>query len=222
MDKIIMIGGKGSAVVVAEQIYDTQVKANSVEFLGFAFDDEAFGTEINGFPVLCKTYEAYKKYEKYDDVKFLYQLYRPDVMDERIALLHSYGIPKERFATYIHHSAYVARSASIGYGSIISANVVINSNAKVGNYTTIHSNSLVGHDTQVGDNNFFAAHTVIGSNSKIGNGNFIGLNSSINNYIGIGDKNFIGMASNVVKGLGNYKKVYGNPAKEFDTPIKPL
>lgn len=33
MDKIIVIGGKGSAVVVAEQIYSTQVANRSVEFL---------------------------------------------------------------------------------------------------------------------------------------------------------------------------------------------
>ena len=222
MDKIIIIGGKGSAVVVAEQIYDTQMKMKNVEFLGFAFDDEAFGTEINGFPILCKTYDAYKKYEAYSDVKFLFQLYRPDIMRERIELLNSYGIPRERFATFIHHSAYVARSAQIGRGSILLANVVVNSNAHVGDCVTIHSNSLIGHDTKVGDYNFFAAHTVVGSNTQIGDANFFGLNTSVNNYITIGDYNFVGMASNVVKGLQDNEKVYGNPARKFEANIKPL
>ena len=41
MDKIIIIGGKGSAVAIAEQIYDTQMKTHEIEFLGFAFDDES-------------------------------------------------------------------------------------------------------------------------------------------------------------------------------------
>lgn len=222
MEKIIIIGGKGSAVTIAEQIYDTQIKEKNVEFLGFAFDDEAFGKEINGFPILCKTYDAYKVYEKYPDVKFLYQLYRPDIMNERVGLLHSYGIPQNRFATFIHHSAYIAKSAYIGSGSAILANVVVNSNAYVGNYSTIHSNSLIGHDTKIGDNNFVAAHTVVGSNTVIGNGNFFGLNTSVNNYIQIGNYNFIGMASNVIKGLDNNQKVYGNPAKEFHSQIKPL
>lgn len=222
MDKIIVIGGKGTAVVIAEQIYDTQRKRNNVEFLGFAFDDEAFGKEINGFPILCKTYNAYKEYEKYPDVKFIYQLYRADLMEERTALLHSYGIPRDRFATFVHHSSCVAKSARVGYGSVILANAVVNSNAVIGDFTIINSNSLIEHDTKVGDNNFLAAHTAVGSHTLIGDGNFFGLNVSVNNYIQIGNYNFVGMASNVIKGLGDREKVYGNPARKFDSPIKPL
>jgi len=222
MDKVIIIGGKGSAIVVAEQLYDTQVKIGNVEFLGFAFDDESIDNDINGFPILCKTYEVNEKYEKYNDVKFIYQLYRPDIMEERINLLNSYNIRKEKFYTFIHHSCIVARSAKVGYGTAIMANSVINPNAVIGSHCTIHSNSLIGHDTHVGEYNFIAAHNVIGSSSKIGKGNFFGLNSTFNNYIEIGDYNFVGMASNVIKGLSHGKKVYGNPAKEFFKEIKRL
>ena len=103
MDKVIIIGGKGTAVVLAEHIYDAQVKHGSdVEFLGFAFDDESFGNEIYGFPILSKTHEVYEKYKKYDDVKFMFQLYRADLLVERIGLLRSYRIPEERFYTFVH------------------------------------------------------------------------------------------------------------------------
>lgn len=220
MDKIVIIGGKGGAVSLAEQIYDTQLKMGNIEFLGFAFDDESFGKEINGFPVLCKTYDAYKTYELYPDVKFIFQLYRRDLIKERVELLHSYGIPRERFATFIHHSAYVAKSAKVGYGCAVMANVVVNSNACIGDCTTLMSNSLVEHDTFLGQYNYVAAHTAIGSNVHIGNGNFMGLNTSVNNCIKIGDYNFIGMASNLIKGLGNYEMVYGNPARNVNAEVK--
>ncbi|MCK9217051.1 MAG: acetyltransferase [Firmicutes bacterium] len=222
MDKVIIIGGKGSAIVVAEQIYDTQVKRGDVEFLGFAFDDDSKGNIINGFPILCKTYEAHKKYDKYDDIKFIYQLYRPDLMKERIDLLNSFQIEKEKFYTFVHHTATVSRSAKIGNGTVIMANVVVNPNTVIGNHCTIHSNTLIGHDTRIGDNNFVAAHNVVGSSSEIGNANFFGLNSTFNNYLKIGDYNFVGMASNVVKNINSNQKVYGNPAKEFYKDIKPL
>lgn len=222
MDKIIIIGGKGSAVVIAEQIYDTQKKRGTVEFMGFAFDDETFGTEINGFPVLCRTNEAYAKYGRDKDVKFIFALYRPDLIKERIALRDSYGIPKERYATFVHHSAYVAKSAVMGHGCIILANVVINSNVKMGDFNTVQSNTLIGHDTMVGSSNFFAAHSAIGSNSMIGDANFFGLHTSVNNYIRIGDYVFVGMASNVIKGIESGRMVYGNPAKEVEKKLKPL
>lgn len=222
MDKIVIIGGKGSAVVIAEQIYDTQKKTGTVELLGFAFDDESFGTEINGFPIVCKTYDAYSKYKHDETVKFIFALYRPDLIKERIALRDSYGIPRERYATFVHHTAYVARSALIGYGCVILANAVINSNVTLGDFNTVQSNTLIGHDSSVGNSNFFAAHSAIGSNTVIGDANFFGLNTSVNNYINIGNYVFVGMASNVIKGIGDEKMVYGNPAREVEKKIKPL
>jgi len=220
--KIIIIGGKGSAVVIAEQIYDAQQKTNDVEFLGFAFDDESFGDSINDFPILSKTYDVYNKYKKYSDVKFIFQLYRPDLIKERIQLLNSYNIPITKFATFIHPSVIMSKSVNIGYGSVISANTVISSNVVINNHCTLHTNVHVSHDCVLDDYNFVSAQTVIGSNVKIGKGNFIGMNSTFNNYITIGNNCFIGMASNVIKSVESNVNVYGNPAKPFNTKIKPL
>lgn len=222
MEKIIVIGGKGGAVVVAEQIHDANKRGADFEFIGFAFDDESFGSEIAGFPIVSKTKTVFEKFGKYEDVKFIFQLYRPDIMAERVALLNSYGIPIERFGKFVHPSVVISESAAIGYGTAIMANCVINSNAVIGSHCTVHSNSLIGHDTIMGDYNFVAAHNVIGSNNVIGDANFFGLNSTFNNYINIGSYCFVGMASNVIKGIESNGKVYGNPAKEFSKEIKPL
>ena len=220
--KIIVIGGKGSAVVIAEQIYDTQQKAGNVEFLGFAFDDEAFYPEINGFPILGNSYSIYEKYESFSDVRFIFAMYRPDLIRERIALRDSYGIPLDRWASFAHHSAYIARSASLGFGSVVLANTVINPNVKAGNFNTFQSNVLIGHDTRIGDSNFFTGHCAIGSNNTIGDGCFFGLNTSMNNYIHIGNFVFCGMGSNVIKSVDDNVMVYGNPARPVERKIKPL
>jgi len=222
MGKVIIIGGKGTAIVVAEQIFDAQTKHKAdIEFLGFAFDDEACGDEINGFPVLAKTREVFGKYKDYDDVKFIFQLYRPDLLRERIELKNSYSIPEDRFCTFIHPTCTISRSATIGTGTVIMANTVVNPNAVIGKFCTIQSNVTIGHDSKMGDYNFIATQSTVG-NIVMGSRNFMGINSCTNNFITIGDDCFIGMASNVVKSLPSNIKVYGNPAKEFFKAIKPL
>lgn len=222
MEKVIIIGGKGTALVVAEQIYDAQIRFNAkIEFLGFAFDDEFCGDSINGFPVLAKTREVYEKFHDYNDVKFIFQIYRPDLMKERIELKKSYGISPEKYFTFIHPSCMISRSAKIGIGTVIMANTVVNPNAVIGNFCTIQSNVVIGHDSIMGDYNFIAAQSTVG-NIVMGSRNFLGINSSTNNFITIGDDCFVAMCSNVVKSIESNTKVMGNPAKPFFTQIKPL
>ena len=212
--KIIIIGGKGTPVVIAEQMQDAIDKYNmNLEVLGFAFDDESFGNEINGYPILEKTYNVYEKYKTFEDVYFIFSLYRSDVIKERIALRDSFGIPLNRYLNFIHPLATVAKSAKLGHGNIILANVVINPNVVLGNFNTFNSNALVGHDSIMGNSNFVAGHSIIGSNLKIGNGNFFGLNSSSRNFIKINNFNIIGMAANVVKDVDSNQILIGNPAK---------
>lgn len=213
MEKIVIIGGRGTAIVVADQIYDAQKRFGAeIEVLGLALDDHSNGDDVCGYPILCDIKDVYEKYKRYDDVKFIYQLYRPDLMRERTQILESLHIPMEKFANFIHPSVMLARSAKIGVGNVLLANVVVNCNAIVGNFNTVNSGTLLGHDILVGNNNYFAGQVCVGSGLKIGNMNFIGLNTSIRNGISIGDGNIVGMSSNITKDVSNDNVLYGNPA----------
>ena len=211
--KIIFIGGRGTAIVVADQMWDAKQRLGmDIEVLGLALDDHSGGDEINGYPILCDIKDLYDKYGKYEDVKFIYQLYRPDVMRERTAILNSLNIPMEKFTNFIHPSVMVAKSAKIGIGNVILANAVVNCNAIIGNFNTVNSGTLLGHDISIGNNNYFAGQVCVGSGLTIGNMNFIGLNTSIRNGITIGDGNIVGMSSNITKSVGDNNVLYGNPA----------
>ena len=222
MEKVIIIGGKSSAKLIADHIYDAKVKFNAkYEFLGFAFDEIAVNSEINGFPVLCNSSEVYQKYEKYKDVKFVFQMYRLDILLETIKLKDSLKIPNSRYLKFIHPSCMVARSAKIGAGTIILANSVVNSNATIGNFNTIVSNVTIGHDAKIGNYNLIATQSTI-ANITMGDRNFIGINCSTNNYISIGDDCMVGMGSNLLKSIPSGTKCFGNPAKAVDTLKKAL
>ncbi len=213
MEKIIIIGGRGTAIVIADQIYDAATRfGKEIEVLGLALDDHSNGDDVTGYPILCDIKDLYMKYGKYEDIKFIYSLYRPDVMRERTQLLYDLGIPIEKFTNFIHPSVMLARTAKIGYGNVLLANVVVNCNAVIGNFNTVNSGTLLGHDIQIGNNNYFAGQVCVGSGLKIGNENFIGLNSSIRNGINMGNNNIVGMSSNVTKDVTNNNILYGNPA----------
>jgi sugar O-acyltransferase (sialic acid O-acetyltransferase NeuD family) len=217
MIKIVLIGGRGTAIVIADQIIDAHERFGvKIEVLGLALDDLSGGDMISGYPILCGTRDVMTKFGKHKDVKFIYSLYRPDIMEERSALLYSYKIPPERYINFIHPTVMVAPSAKMGYGNVILANTVINSNFILGNFNTINSLCLLGHDSRIGSNNYFAAEIGLGSGVLLGNKNFIGLNSTIRNGIKIGDSCIVAMASNVVKDVHDKSIVMGNPAKEKD------
>lgn len=211
--KVILIGGRGTAIVIADQIHDANKRYGmDIEVLGLALDDLSGGKEISGYPILCEIRKVYENYKKYNDVFFIYQLYRPDVMHERTEILYNLNIPKERFCNFIHPSVMVSRSSKMGYGNVLLANTVINSNAIIGNFNTVNSGTLLEHDIVIGNNNFFAGQVCVGSGLRIGNENFFGLNTSIRNGITIGNENVIGMSSNITKDVGNNNVLYGNPA----------
>ncbi len=215
MEKIIIIGGRGTAIVIAEQIDDAINRfCAKYEVLGLALDDLSNGEIINGYPILCGTRELMSKYGEFEDVKFIYSLYRPDIMEERTELLHSYHIPYDKFTNFVHPTVMHARSVKMGIGNVILANTIINPNFVLGNFNTINSLCLLGHDSKMGNNNYFAAEVGLGSGVCLGDKNFIGLNSTIRNGLFIGDNNIIAMASNVVKNVENNQILMGNPAKE--------
>ena len=219
--KVVIIGAIGTAVVIAEQIYDAQHRYNmDIEVLGFAFDDpEYIGRDINGWPILCGTREAWNKYRNDESVKFVFSLYSAKKMAERVKLRDSFGIPTSRYLTFIHPSAFLCKSVKVSDGVIILANTVIHSNSCIDSYTIIMSNSQIGHDVHIGGGNFIGARSCIGSFTNMQTGNFTGNNCSIRTKLTIGSYNIIGMGAVLVKSIGDCSTVVGNPAKAIGTDI---
>lgn len=212
--KIIIIGGKGAAVNLADHMIEAITRFNApLELLGYSIDDLSLGSHINDLPVLCKICELDEKYGQYKDIRYFYSLYKPSCMEERVRLLESLNLPKDKFINFIHPSAYVAPSARIGTGNVILAHAIVNSNARLGDFNTINGNVLYGHDTQMGNHNIVAGCAAISSEIVIGNGNFIGLNSTLKDRIKVGDFAIIGMGSVVLNDVDSHTCVVGSPAR---------
>lgn len=213
--KIIVIGGKGTAINLAEGIYDAEHRYNEpIEFLGFAFDDKSFGDDICGFPVLCKSTELLNKYGKYKDIKFIFQMYHQDKMVERTQLIKSYQIPPEKYHTFIHPSSFVSKSVKIGIGTVVYAQCAIHSNTVIGNHNMFSAFTSIGHDCIIHNHVFTATHVCIGSSVVIKDSTFIGQNVGIRGDVFIETGNLIGIGSNVISDLKESNQIFiGNPAK---------
>ncbi|WP_419874597.1 hypothetical protein [Candidatus Pristimantibacillus sp. PTI5] len=212
--KIIIIGGKGTAVNIADQITNAQIAHGARhEFLGFCIDDLSLGDSINGYPVLCNTQELLDKFGGISDVKFIFALYKPEKMKERTELLASYRIPATKFCNFIHPTSYLSSHVDIGFGNVILSHCSIHSNVKIGNFNIINSNVVVEHDSSMKNNNYLAASACVGSNIQLDNGIFIGLNSAIRENVTLHDYAFVGMGSNVLTDVKPNAIVFGNPAR---------
>lgn len=219
--KVVIIGGRGTAIVIADQMYDAKQRFGmDIEVLGLALDDRTMGDNICGYPILCGIHEVYDMFKNREDVKFIYSLYRSDQIRERCQLLYGLGIPAEKWCNFIHPSAMVARSVKMGYGNVVLANCVINSNTTIGNFNTLNSGTLLGHDIVVGNNNFFAAQVTVGSLLEIGDMNFIGLNTTIKTGVCLGEGILVGQASNVTHSFERDETIFGNPAVSRGATIK--
>lgn len=210
---VIIFGGKGSAINVAEQIEDARrCHAYPMKVVGFAIDEPPIGDTIAGFPVVSSVRNAWETLQA-TDVAFIFALYRPDVMPARRALLQSLGIPRERFTNFIHPAAYVSPSVVLGHGNVIMSQCTLQHGVSLGDFNIINSNVVIEHDSRIGDGAFLAAGACVGANVKIGNSVFVGLNATIREDIVVDADSFIGMGSCVLRSLESGTTAYGVPAR---------
>lgn len=85
---------------------------------------------------------------------------------------------------------------------------------KVGNNNLFMVNTHIAHDCVVGNNNIFANNVGIAGHIHIGNHVIVGGQSGIHQFCRVDDYAMIGAGSLIVKDVGAFMMVEGNPAKE--------
>ena len=212
-NRVVIIGGKGTAINIAEQIDHAHRRHQSPLIVeGFAIDDKSLGNSIAGFPVVCEVHEAWLKY-KDTSVGFIFALYRPDTMEHRVNMLRQLGIPTERFMNFVHPTAYVSSSAEIGYGNVILSHATLQHKTRLGNNNIVNSNVIVEHESTLNNSTFIASGACIGARVVVGDGVFIGLSAVLREDVEVGDFAFVGMSAVVLENVAARTLIYGAPAK---------
>lgn len=214
LQKIIIIGGKGSGTVISEAIKDACLKGyNKFEVAGFLNDTGEKGTSLDGTLVLGKhTKETIKLYSDLG-YKFIFSLHRIGGEEKMITLFNDLGLSKEMLATFVHPTAYVAPNVIIEEGCVVMPYVMISSAAQLSMNTLVMTGATIGHNTKTGAFCHIASQAVVGAYINMGIGSNVGLNATVLEYVSIGEFSVVGMGSVQTKSIPDREIWVGNPAR---------
>lgn len=118
-------------------------------------------------------------------------------------------------ATVISSTAKVSSHASIGKGSIIMHNTMINAGTQIGANCIINSGSIVEHDVVVEKHSHISTGAILNGDVEIKEESFVGSGALIKNGLSIAKNTIIGMGAIVVKNIENSGTYIGNPARKI-------
>lgn len=211
--EVVIIGCVGTARNVIEQILDAELNHHAgIHLAGICIDTPEIGIKIAGVPVIAKTSEI-GNILKETDYSFLFALFKPEKLSERLYLAESYPVPTDRWTNFVHPIAWIADSTIIGYGNIVLSNSVLMSNVTLGNFNMINAGVIIEHETKIGDGNFLAAGCTIGAEVKMNNANFLGLNSVVREKVHLGNSVYAGMGSVILNDFDR-ALIFGQPVRK--------
>lgn len=116
----------------------------------------------------------------------------------------------------IHPSSIISPSVTIGKGTVIMSNVVVNAKTTIGVGVILNSSCVIEHECIIDDFVHISPNVALAGDVKVGKYTHIGIGSCVIQGLTIGKNTIVGAGSTVVKNIGNFKKAYGNPCKEIE------
>lgn len=199
-EQVIIIGASGHGKVVADIIQ----KSGDI-VVGFLDDNPELGENFVGFPFLGKT----EKFTDYQNCKFMIAIGNVGIREKIANKMESVS-----WYTAIHPSAQISDiETSIGEGTVVMANVVINSGARIGRHCIINSGAIVEHDNQIEDFAHISVGAKLAGTVYIGKRSWVGIGAVVSNNLSICEDCMIGAGAVVVKNIEENGTYVGVPVK---------
>ena len=103
--------------------------------------------------------------------------------------------------TIISPLAYVSKYASLGIGTSVMHNALVNAGAKIGNNCILNTKSLVEHDAIVEDHCHISTGSIVNGGTVIREKTFLGSNTITKEGITVGKNSVIGCGLKVMSSL---------------------
>ena len=116
-----------------------------------------------------------------------------------------------KLATLVASTAHVSPYATLGEGTVVMHQAVVNAGAQVGANCIINTFCNIEHDALIGNQCHISTGTMVNGDCKVGERVFIGSQSVLANGITVGNDIIIGAGSVVCKSLSEKGVYAGNP-----------
>lgn len=190
MSQRIVIFGTGSFGEVAHDFFVHESPHKVVAFTRTRDTEVEPGERCQGLPVV-EWETLVETYPPEDHHVFVAVGYAGlnRVRAEFVAEAKERGYP---LASYVHPSAVVAETASIGRHCFIFENQTIQPFAEIGDDVVLWSGNHIGHHSQIGDHCFLTSHVVVSGHTEVGAYSFLGVNATLRDGITVGERCVIG------------------------------
>ena len=120
------------------------------------------------------------------------------------------GMP---FATLVHPTAHVSRTALLGEGTIVSAGAIVGARTAIGRHCILNRGVLVGHHTEVGDHCTLNPGANVAGRLTLGDKVFVGMGAKVLGELHVGPGAVIGAGAVVTRSVEERAVVMGVPAR---------
>jgi sugar O-acyltransferase (sialic acid O-acetyltransferase NeuD family) len=207
--RIVILGGAGSGVMVAEAIAASAAAGGPIALIGF-LNDAPVPAAVAGAPVLGP-FEAWRDCPA--DATFISAIPKPKEAWARFRRIASLGIPRERWATVVHPTACLAADVSLGPGTFVGPLAVVEPGVTAGMHACLRGGSYVSHDVRLADFVFVGPNATVLGRGTLAEGAHIGANAACREEIAVGRYAVVGIGATVVADVPEFAIAAGNPAR---------
>lgn len=192
VEPILLIGAGGHC----KSCIDVLSTLDNYQVVGIVDKQASTVNEVLGMRVIGTDSDLELLIKKFTNVLIaLGQIKSPDL---RIKLFQSAKSLGASFPVVLSPTAYIAKTAMLGEGTICFHQTIVNASARIGSNCIINNKALIEHDTQVGSHCHISTGALVNGEVFIEDGCFIGSGAILHEGVKIGANSVIG-AGIVVK-----------------------
>ena len=201
---LILIGGGGhckSVIDVAESV--------GYNILGVLDMPEAVGKSVLDYKVIGTDDDIPQYVDKAEFIITVGFIKNPSI---RVRIYNKVKEAGGKLATIVASTSHVSRYATLGEGTVVMHQAVVNAGAQVGANCIINTFSNIEHDAVIGDQCHISTGAMVNGDCKIGERVFIGSQSVLANGITVEEDIIVGAGSVARKSISEKGVYAGNPA----------